>query len=233
MAGKFHHETLYRGPAALAKLASVRITLCGAGAIGSHLADHLARQGVASLRVIDRDRVEEHNVSTQLYGETDVGVWKVEALRNRLFRAAGVEVDAARKDLGASNAAALLKGADVIIDAFDNAAARRAVQDAARASGAACLHVGLYEGYGEVVWDPAYRVPRDPANGNACDYPLARNLVALTCAIASESLVAMICEGRAASWSVTLADLAIRPFGDDDDAAARSAPPSSVGGGEG
>ena len=66
MAGKFHHENLYRGEGALAKLAALRVALCGAGAVGSNLADNLARQGVASLRVIDHDRVEEHNVSTQL-----------------------------------------------------------------------------------------------------------------------------------------------------------------------
>src|ERR671922_2098297 len=100
MAGKFHHEQLYRGADSLAKLAATRLTLCGAGALGSHLADNLARQGFTQLAVIDRDRVEEHNVSTQLYGESDVGSWKVEVLRQRLFRATGVEIEAVRKELG-------------------------------------------------------------------------------------------------------------------------------------
>ena len=39
------------------------------------------------LRAIDRDRIEQHNVSTQFYGEGDVGAWKVEVLRGQLFRA--------------------------------------------------------------------------------------------------------------------------------------------------
>src|SRR5215472_12193767 len=99
MASKFHHEQIYRGGDALARLAATRVTLCGAGALGSHLADNLVRQGFGPLCVIDRDRVEEHNVSTQLYGESDVGAWKVEVLRNKLFRAAGVEIDALRKEL--------------------------------------------------------------------------------------------------------------------------------------
>jgi hypothetical protein len=47
----------------------------------------------------DRDRVEEHNVGTQLYGESEIGAWKVEALRQRLFRATGVEIEALPKDL--------------------------------------------------------------------------------------------------------------------------------------
>src|SRR5437016_3461458 len=99
MAGKFHHEQLYRGPDCLSKLAAARLTLCGAGALGSHLADNLVRQGFGALRVIDRDRVEEHNVSTQIYGESDVGAWKVEVLRNRVFRTAGIEMEAVAKEL--------------------------------------------------------------------------------------------------------------------------------------
>src|ERR1051326_3063246 len=99
MADKFHHEAIYRGAAEVAKLADQPLTLCGAGALGSHLADNLARQGFTKLRVIDRDRVEERNVSTQLYGEADVGGWKVEVLRQRIFRATGAEIDPVRKDL--------------------------------------------------------------------------------------------------------------------------------------
>src|SRR5882757_9341094 len=115
MADKFHHEAIYRGSDQLARLADQRLTICGAGALGSHLADNLARQGVRQLRVIDRDRVEEHNVSTQLYGESDVGAWKVEVLRNRLFRAAGVEAEAIAKELTGRNARSLLKDGGLVL----------------------------------------------------------------------------------------------------------------------
>src|SRR5437588_3995585 len=115
MADKFHHEAIYRGNEQLAKLADQRLTICGAGALGSHLADNLARQGFRQLRVIDRDRVEEHNISTQLYGESDVGAWKVEVLRQRLFRATGVEIDALRKELTDRTAGTLLQNAGLVI----------------------------------------------------------------------------------------------------------------------
>src|SRR5687767_3905695 len=210
MAGKLHHEELYRGDEAIAKLAALRITLCGGGALGSNLADNLVRQGVKHLRVIDHDRIEEHNVGTQLYGESEVGVWKVEALRNRLFRATGVEIEAARKEMTAQNAQALLKGARVVVDTFDNAAARGLVQQAVRALGVPCLHVGLFEDYCEVLWDEGYRVPRDVA-GDVCEYPLARNGVLLAVAIASETLMAFCLEGRRVQWSATLKDFAVKP----------------------
>src|SRR5215831_16207951 len=120
MAGKFHHEQIYRGPDAMTRLAATRTTLCGAGALGSHLADNLVRQGAGTLKVIDRDRVEEHNVSTQLYGESDVGAWKVDVLKNRLFRAAGVEIEAVNKELTGRNARSLLKESGLVVDTFDN-----------------------------------------------------------------------------------------------------------------
>jgi molybdopterin/thiamine biosynthesis adenylyltransferase len=211
MAGKFHHEQLYRGPDHLARLADVRLTLCGVGALGSHLADNLVRQGVASLRVIDRDRVEEHNVGTQLYGEADLGAWKVEVLRNRLFRTAGVEIDARNKELTGRTARALLKGSGLVLDTFDNSASRRLVQEECRSAGLVCLHVGLFSGYGEVVWDQQYRLPSDAA-GDVCEYPLARNLVLLTVAVASEVVVRFLLDGLRQSWSVTLGDFAVRPL---------------------
>jgi molybdopterin/thiamine biosynthesis adenylyltransferase len=211
MADKFHHEAIYRGREQIAKLANQPLTICGAGALGSHLADNLARQGFRQLRVIDRDRVEEHNVSTQLYGESDVGAWKVEVLRQRLFRATGIEIEAQRKELGERTARTLLQDGGLVLDAFDNSASRRLVQEQCRALGLPCLHIGLYADYGEVIWDERYRVPQDVA-GDICDYPLARNLILLVVAVASESIVRFALAGECNDFSVTLRDFAIRPL---------------------
>lgn len=211
MPGKFHHEALYRGAGAGEKLAGVRIALCGAGALGSHLADALARQGCTRLRVIDRDRVEEHNVSTQLYTEADVGAWKVDVLRSQLFRATGIEIETFGKELSERNAAKFLKDVDLVLDLFDNAASRAVVKDYCAAHSLACLHVGLFADYGEVIWNEQYRVPGDAA-GDVCDYPLARNLILLTVAVAAETVVRSVLRGERANWSITLGDFAIRPL---------------------
>ena len=211
MADKFHHEAIYRGSEQLDKLARQHLTICGAGALGSHLADNLARQGFRQLRVIDRDRVEEHNVSTQLYGEADVGAWKVEVLRQRLFRATGVEIDPIRKELTDRTASSLLSEGGLVIDTFDNSPSRRLVQEHCRALEFTCVHVGLYADYGEIIWDERYRVPQD-VGGDVCDYPLARNLILLAVAIASEEVVRFVLNGVRQDWSVTLGDFAIRPL---------------------
>ena len=204
-----HHESLYRGPEAIARLAASRLTLCGAGALGSHLADNLVRQGVKALGVIDRDKVESHNVGTQLYGESDVGARKVEVLKNRLFRTCGVEIDAVAKELTDRTADKLLADSGLVLDTFDNSASRRLVQETCRRLGLPCLHVGLNADYAEVLWDEGYRVPSD-VGADVCDYPLARNLVLLAVAVASEVVVRFVAEGRRENWTVTLRDFAVR-----------------------
>lgn len=204
-----HHESLYRGPDAIARLAVARLTLCGAGALGSHLADNLIRQGVKSLRVIDRDKVESHNVGTQVYGDADVGGRKADVLKNRLFRTCGVEIDAVAKELTDRTADKLLAGADLVLDTFDNSASRQLVQGACRRLGLACLHVGLNADYAEVLWDDGYRVPND-VGADVCDYPLARNLVLLAVAVASEVVVRFVVEEKRENWTVTLKDFAVR-----------------------
>lgn len=203
-----NHESRYRGDAAIQKLAAARICLCGAGAVGSTLADALARQGIRSLRVIDRDRVEAHNVSTQIYTSEDAGALKADALKEHLFLATGNEIEPVAKELTAANARKLLKDVDLVIDGFDNSASRRAVTETCLAEGWACLHVGLNADYGEVRWNERYRVPGDAA-GDVCDYPLARNLVTLVVAVAAEVVVRFLLTGVREDYSVTLKDLKV------------------------
>jgi molybdopterin/thiamine biosynthesis adenylyltransferase len=211
MPGKFHHEQLYRGVDLAQKLAEVRVTLCGAGALGSNLADTLARQGFQRLRVIDRDRIEEHNVSTQTYGEADVGAWKVDVLRSQLFRATGIEIETINKELTDRTTAKLLKDSDVVVETFDNSASRLLVKTHCQSNNIACLHAGMFADYGEVVWNERYRVPANVGQ-DVCDYPLARNLALLTVAVAADTLLRYLASGVKENWSITLGDFAIRPL---------------------
>lgn len=193
------------------------ITICGAGAIGSNLAESLARQGFRDLRTIDRDRVEPRNLATQAYNEGDVGARKVDALKMRIFRAVGVEIDAVGRDLTAAGAKKLLAGSALVVDAFDNSASRRAVQDACREAGIPCLHVGAFPGYAEILWDGAYSVPPDPTAPEVgeppCEHHLGRNLILLAVAAAGEA-IRRWSEGVAGpeGWTITLDDLVIAPW---------------------
>jgi molybdopterin/thiamine biosynthesis adenylyltransferase len=207
----FAHEIEFRGAELIQKLGTLRVTLCGAGALGSNLADSLARQGANNLCIIDRDKVEESNIGTQLYLPSEVGAWKAEVLRNRLFRTTGIEVEAIKKELTSANAAKLLGESELILDLFDNSASRSLVQQTARERGIPCLHVGLTADYAEVIWDADYRVPQD-APGDVCDYPLARNLVLFAVVVAAETILNSLRDGTQVNRTLTLRDLAVREW---------------------
>lgn len=206
----FHHERLYRGADALGRLATARLTICGAGAVGANLTLNLVRQGFRALMVIDFDRVEAHNISTQIYAAADVGAFKVEALQAEVFRVVGVEIKAVRKELTPDNAGRLLAGAEVVVDGFDNHAARAAVTAHCRTAGRPCLHVGLSADYAEILWNEGYRVPQATAAAtNVCEYPLARNLIIFAVALASEAVVRYVLTGQQENYSFTLGDLQV------------------------
>ncbi len=213
MADKFLHETLYRGREAIARLGQAQITICGAGALGSHLIDTLARQGACRLTVIDQDRVEEHNIGTQIYEAGDIGAFKAEVMQARCFRATGIELEAVAKQLTERNVARLLRGTSLVVDTFDNSASRRLVTEHCRAQNLACLHLGMNADYGEVMWNEIYRVPSDVLEGNICEYPLARNLILIIVALGSEAILRFLLEGRKESYSFTLRDLSVNREG--------------------
>lgn len=211
MTNFFYHEQLYRGEKALQALGSLQLVLCGAGAIGSNLAENLVRQGIQHLRVIDFDRVEEQNIGPQTYGEEDVGAYKVEVLQAEFFRMLGVEIEPVIKRLTTKNVAKLVGTAGLVIDGFDNHAARLAITDYCTAAHIPCLHIGLSADYCEVQWNDTYRVPRDPEEigVDACAYPLARNLILFAVALASEAILRFVLAGEQQSYSFTLGDLSV------------------------
>lgn len=210
----FHHEEILRGKDLVKRLAEFRIVVCGDGAIGSNLVGTLTRQGFSNLCVIDFDRVDTHNVNTQEFDMEDVGALKVTATQSRVFRTVEVDIDTIDKKLDAKTVKKFLKGADLVVDGFDNNEARQIVQDHCRKEGIDCLHAGMDAEYGEVVWDEVYTVPKDGEGVDVCDYPLARNLIMVTVSIAAEEILdhCLAKTPRRQSWAFTLKDLKIGPY---------------------
>jgi molybdopterin-synthase adenylyltransferase len=62
-----------------ARLATIRATVIGVGAIGRQVALQLAAIGVRRLQLIDFDTVDETNITTQGYWASDVGHAKTDA----------------------------------------------------------------------------------------------------------------------------------------------------------
>ena len=67
------------------RIGKSRVTLCGCGALGTVIANHLVRAGVGFVRIVDRDFVEPSNLQRQvLFGVSSVGEDKVKAAAKRL-----------------------------------------------------------------------------------------------------------------------------------------------------
>ncbi|MCP5419831.1 MAG: ThiF family adenylyltransferase [Gammaproteobacteria bacterium] len=209
----FFHEELHRGRELLDRLRAFAITICGAGALGGQIAESLARTGCGRIKLIDHDRIEERNLSTQPYQRADIGAFKASILAHSLYRALGTRVQAECKTLDARTVARLLGGSALVVDAFDNSVSRGWVHDWCARTDTPCIHAGLADAYGEVVWNAVYRVP-SAVQDDICDYPLARNLVLLTTAVACEAILSFIATAQQRSYSITLDDFAIRPWAD-------------------
>lgn len=207
----FFHEQLYRSAEVMAKIQKLPVTICGAGALGANLTENLARTGFAQLKIIDRDRIEERNLSTQPYYRSDIGAFKAKILSNNLYRALGVKIEAQIKELTAENNTQIIGQPALVIDTFDNSISRQAVTNYCAATNIHCLHIGLASDYAEIIWNQDYRVP-SPVNDDVCDYPLGRNLVLLAVAVASEVIIKFAATGTQDSFTLTLGDFNIKKW---------------------
>jgi len=203
------HERVYRGDKILGLMASTKLVMCGAGAVGSNLVDSLSRQGFRSISVIDDDRVEAHNIPTQVWSRREVGQQKAVMLKNLVFNSTGSTIEAIASRLDNNNAKKHLSNADLVIDGFDNNLSRGVVQSYCRSAKKECLHVGLAKDYAEVIWDDGYRVPRDTVGLDICDYPMARNTISLAVAVAAEVIVRYVATRIKNSYVITLGDFKI------------------------
>lgn len=102
-----------------------RVLLVGCGAIGGHVAEHLARAGVGYIMLVDKGQVSPGVLVRQPYNDMDISLSKVDALADRLHRMRpGMDVDTWVGDiltLSPENDIWQLK-ADLIIDAAANPA---------------------------------------------------------------------------------------------------------------
>lgn len=199
----FLHERLFRN---IEIHAQKLITICGAGAIGGNLAILMASQNFVNLRIIDKDRIEERNVGTQPYTLPELRSYKANSLRKYLYRKCKAHVEPHIVELKAENAVSLLKGSDLVVDAFDNSKSRRTVKETCEELDIVCVHSGMSaDGYSEVVWNDSYEVPQDEGI-DLCEYPLALNLVWMTTALTSEAILLYIHKGEKKSYFFTLRD---------------------------
>lgn len=124
------------GEEAAARLWRAHACVVGIGGVGSWAVEALARSGVGRLTLIDLDHIAESNINRQIHAlDMTLGQAKVEAMRVRITGISPLaRVETVDDFVTRDNAAELLHGFDVVIDAIDQVSAKLAIVLACRAA---------------------------------------------------------------------------------------------------
>ena len=151
------------GGAGQAALAAAHVVLVGLGGIGSPSLQYLAAAGIGRLTLLDDDAVDRSNLQRQtIYAERDVGYGKAVAARRWLANFDGtLDITISDTRITPDNAAALIAGADLVLDGTDNFATRLAVSDACVAAAIPLTSAAVARFQGQVA-NFAGHLPEQP-----------------------------------------------------------------------
>ena len=140
------------GEAGQERLLAARVVLIGCGANGTVMANTLARAGVGTLVIADRDFVELNNLQRQvLFDEDDVarGTPKAIAAAEKLRRVnSSIQIDGVVTDVNAENIEELIDGATLVMDGTDNFETRFLINDACVKHNIPWVYAGAVASYG-------------------------------------------------------------------------------------
>ena len=162
------------------KIAQKHVLIIGMGALGTHLADGLARAGVRKLTIVDRDYIEFSNLQRQtMYTEQDAkeALPKVIAAESRLKEIReDIEIDAYIEQVNALFLEKHAQNVDLILDATDNFDTRLLVNDFAYKYNIPWIYGGVVQStYIEAAFIPGQTpcfncvMPQLPVINMTCD----------------------------------------------------------------
>ena len=128
-----------------ALLRQKRVLVVGCGGLGGHIIDQLCRIGVGIIRAVDGDVFEPTNLNRQLLSDVHLlGISKAKAAAEHIADVnPDVAVEAVEEFLTEANAAALVAGCDIVMDALDNVQSRKILASA-------CSEAGIPYVYGAI-----------------------------------------------------------------------------------
>lgn len=139
------------------KLASARVLVAGAGAVGNEAIKNLALLGVGKILIVDFDHVEASNLSRcVLFCEEHIGAPKAQAAAQAVS-ALNPEVEAAALvgDISCDLGAGEVREYDIVLGCLDSIAARWTLNRLCRSAGIPWINAGISATVGEVsLHDP-------------------------------------------------------------------------------
>ena len=151
---RYARQTLFAGIGRQGQegLGAARVAIIGCGALGTVLANNLARAGVGHLTIADRDFIEANNLQRQvLFDEDDLArnLPKAIAAVEKLRRInSEIEITALAEDINAENIEAIVASVDLVMDGTDNFETRYLLNDACVKAGKPWIYSGVIASYG-------------------------------------------------------------------------------------
>lgn len=131
------------------KLGGSKVLVLGCGALGNITANNLARAG-ASLRLVDRDVVEESNLHRTLFRKKDIYKPKVEVLKDILSESVDVNIETVFTDFNRFNYEEIIEGIDIVVDCMDSMRSRFLLNEISVKEGLPFVHGAVIRTEGRV-----------------------------------------------------------------------------------
>ncbi len=151
---RYARQTLFAGIGreGQERLLASRVAIIGCGALGTVLANNLARAGVGHLIIADRDFIEANNLQRQvLFDEEDIArnLPKAAAAAEKIRRVnSTITVEPLVEDINADNIEDIVARVDLVMDGTDNFETRYVINDACIKAGRPWVYSGVIASYG-------------------------------------------------------------------------------------
>ena len=151
---RYARQTIFPGIglAGQHKLLAAKVVVIGCGATGTVIANHLARAGVGTLVIVDRDFIELNNLQRQLlFDEADLAKNLPKAIaaeRKLKLVNSAITIQGIVADVNPENIEDLITGADLVMDGTDNFETRYLLNDACLKRNIPWIYTGAVSGYG-------------------------------------------------------------------------------------
>lgn len=145
------------------RLTRARVTLIGAGGLGSPILSYLGGAGVGSITIVDDDEVAISNLHRQpVFSTENAGGSKADLAEAYVERLnPSIDVTAVKSRVDRSTADELIGDADIVIDATDNFPSRYTINDACVRLGVPLVTGAVYRYEGQMLsvapGGPCYR----------------------------------------------------------------------------
>jgi len=133
-------------------LRNSQITIIGCGGIGGAAIEILARMGIGSVRIVDKDVFDLSNINRQLMSNiNNIGKSKTEVTKLKIRSINPLlEVKAFDEELDNENVSKIINGSDVVVDALDNLLSRVIVSRCARKLDIPFIHGAIHGTMGQI-----------------------------------------------------------------------------------